>query len=502
MSDLELFKFQQEAVDQLWPLASVLIGDEMGTGKTVQGVALDVRRRQDWRALISKVNTDVADKMRHASARRLKTLVIAPLSVTGVWKEHYAQWAPHLTVCTLDPKHRPEFLAAAINNDADVYICHWEALRLLKMHEKRITWFHIIADEVHRAKNRKTQQTQALWKLPTVFKTALSGTAAENRPDDLWAVLHWLYPKTWSSYWRFFNHHVLFKTIENPMTGRSYREIIGVACVEELQKQMKPFYVRRLKKQVLPDLPDKYYTTLHVQLGPQQRRIYNDMRKHMLAWIGEHEEEPLAAPVVIAQLTRLQQFAIAYAELKTEVRKVLIKNHREGSPCATAGKCQGHKATTVKLTDPSAKLDLVMELVQDNPDEQIVVFSQSKQAINLLASRLKAQAISYGIITGDISQGERNRMVQDFQEGRRRIFLGTTAAGGEGITLTAASTVIFLDRDWRPSRNRQAEDRLHRAGQKNAVQVIDIVADGTIDQGRNQKIEDKWQWLRRLLGDT
>jgi SNF2 family DNA or RNA helicase len=208
----------------------------------------------------------------------------------------------------------------------------------------------------------------------------------------------------------------------------------------------------------------------------------------MLAWVGQHEQEPIAAPIVVAQLVRLKQFALAYAETE----EVMVRNKETGELQAK---------TRVKLSEPSSKLDVVMDYLEDNPTKQFVVFSESKQAINLLAARLVRANISHVVLTGDTAQAARSNIVDKFQAREVRAFLGTIHAGGEGITLTAADTVIFLDRTWNPSRNRQAEDRLHRIGQRNAVQVIDIVARDSVDGGRLQELNLKWSWLKELLGD-
>jgi SNF2 family DNA or RNA helicase len=142
-----------------------------------------------------------------------------------------------------------------------------------------------------------------------------------------------------------------------------------------------------------------------------------------------------------------------------------------------------------------------MEILDANPDKQFVVFSQSKQVVKLFEKRLFAKKISYGILTGDTAQSDRGDMVAAFQRGELQVFTGTIQAGGVGITLTAASTVIFLDRSWSPAINKQAEDRLHRIGQKEAVQVIDIVASNTVDLGKLTKLEASWNFIKRLLGD-
>lgn len=489
---MELYPFQAEAVTKLSKVSAALLADDMGLGKTVQGIVIDKEKRRDLKDFKGKP----------------LTLVVAPLSVLDVWAKHFQKWQPGLKVKVLDPKNRLSFTMAFQKGLHDVYICHWESLRLMTKELTKIWWFHVIADEVHRAKNSKAQQTVALKKIPTAHKLGLSGTPADNKPQDLWSILNWLYPRYWTSYWAFYNKHVVY--VKHTADGtpclavtqngicmkahnQSYREVTGCAEVEDLHRQMERYYVRRLKEEVLKDLPEKYYSQIFVDLTPRQRRAYDQMRQEMLAWVGKHEDEPIAAPIVVAQLMRLQQFAVAYGELVQVKRRKKDPNAPNGYRIVDVW--------TLRLTEPSAKLDAAMALIEDNPDEQIVVFGQSKQAINMLAARLESRHIPTGMVTGDVVKADRDAMIDAFQDGKLRILLGTIAAGGVGITLTAASTVVFLDRVWSPSVNRQAEDRLHRIGQKNAVQVIDLMARNTLDLGRKQQIDLKWSWIKQILGD-
>jgi SNF2 family DNA or RNA helicase len=446
----ELFDFQRADVEFLGDKTSCLIANEMGTGKTFEAGA------RDW--YIRKVHGDG------------NTLVVAPTTVLPAWEDFFAEHTDLKTV-RIDPKNREASWKEYTEGDAHVFLVHWEALRLMP-YLNSIHWLHVIVDECHRMKNRKAQQTQALKEVKNVsFRTALSGTPVVNAPHEFWSVLNWLYPKQYGSYWKFFNSYTSYE-IQYP---QGFRKVNGPKNVDQLQSGMKDFYVRRLKKDVLKDLPDKYYTSINVDLTPPQRKAYKMMKSDMIAWIGQHEEAALIAPVVIAQLTRLQQFAVAYASFDSE------------------GK--------LHLDEPSSKLDALMQILEDNPDEQIVVFSRFKSFVHLAMKRFEKHDISYVELTGDIPQADRGGAVQRFQDGLARVFIGTIAAGGVGITLTAASTVVFVDRDWSPALNSQAEDRLHRIGQKNAVQVVDIMARGTIDLGRHQMLELKWDWIRQLLGD-
>jgi len=362
----------------------------------------------------------------------------------------------------------------------------------------KIHWFHIIADEAHRAKNRKAQQTQRLKKLPTMHKLALTGTPADNRPDDIWSILEWLYPRTWTSYWRFFNRYVVARShnvgdclVEDcgKYHKNAYKEILGIAHEEEFQERVRPYYIRRLKEDpsIGLELPEKYYDKVEVALHPDQRSAYEQMRKDMLAWVGEHEDEPIAAPIVVAQLVRLQQFAGAYGRLETVKVRTAEGEYVE--------------KRVLRLTEPSSKLDAIMELIDDNPKKAFVVFSQSRQLMELLAARLARSNISHGLLTGNTPQKDRGPMVEKFQSGGFRVFAGTVSAGGVGITLTAASTLLRPDRHPSPSANRQAEDRLHRIGQRNNVQIMDLLAKRTIDREQLDRVELKWSAIKKLLGD-
>src|SRR5258706_3153867 len=424
----------------------------MGLGKTYEAIALDVERRS------------------HFPEYKLKTLIICPLAMVSTWTRTWFQCAPDLNILPINNKDRSHFIDELSQDNYDVFIMHWPALRLIDELEE-VKWFHVIADEAHALQNRRSKQSIALKKLPAGYKSALTGTPAFDKPDDLWSILNWLYPRYWSSYWQYYNDHILFQNFNG------YKTVIGVNNPEKLQQEMGAFYVRRLKEDVLLDLPNKYYSERRVDLHPQQARAYKNMKEDMVAWIGEREAEPVVAPVVIAQLTRLQQFACAFAEFD-EVKQKMI------------------------LSEPSSKLDAVMEIIEELGDRQVVIFSQFAQVIKLLAARLEKKGITHGKFIGDTPADERARIISSFQDGKIQVFAGTISAGGVGITLTAASTVVFVDRSWSAALNLQAEDRLHRIGQKQAVQVIDIIAEGTIDSARIKVIQRKWKWIKRLIGES
>jgi SNF2 family DNA or RNA helicase len=467
---INLFDFQAEDVAYLRSVPNALIANEMGTGKTYEALARDVMLRLD-----------------HGGEAR-PTLVVAPLSVLPTWKEHIEELLgpSGYTVEMIDRKYRGQLLTLP----AHFYLVHWDVLRLMP-DLKKVKWFHIIADECHKMKDWRSKQSKAIKRLPTQFKTAMSGTPVVNRPQELWSVLNWLYKDDFGPYWPFVEYFVDYE-IDYSANG-SYKIFKGPKHVEELRSKIVPFTIRRLKVDVLPDLPDKYYTKYWVDLTSKQRRAYDQMKDDMIAWIGAHEDTPLVAPVVIAQLIRLQQFALANMEWE-EYDEPKVRYKGTEKEVIEFGRW--------RMTEPSAKLNTLMDIIEgSHPEKQFVVFSQFKSIWPLLEARLDKKGISHVHLTGDVTQSDREDAIRRFQGSQARVFFGTIAAGGVGITLTASSTVVFLDRSWSPATNSQAEDRLHRIGQEEAVEVIDIMAGNTVDLGRHARLEQKWKWIKMLLGD-
>jgi SNF2 family DNA or RNA helicase len=505
VTNLELYDFQQEMVDKFsnpkYP--NVLCGDDMGLGKTVEALTLDaVKRAQRYEKVFSLTGK--------APVEHAKTLIIATAGgVHDAWEKNINRFFPGLEYVTLNPKDRPPFAREVQKGNHDVYLMHWDALRLMPEVADEV-WFHIIADEVHKVKNRKAQVTRALKRIKAINKIGLTGTPADNKPHDLWSILNWLYPGTFRSYWAFYKMYVEFK--KHPVHG--YNMVTGVRNEKHLQRTIEPFFIRRRKEEVLEDLPDKYYTVRWVDLSTRQRKAYEQMRKRQLAWVGENEAKPLSAPIVATQLMRLQQFACADVDIETVTRRVKNKKFDPHEPEVLEQdlssdiplsyqnwKWRHIKVPEYKLVEPSSKLDEVMEVLDECDNMPVVIWSQFSKMCQLLGRRLEAAGISHGLFTGNQNKSDRDQLVDNFQAGRRRVFVGTIKAGGESITLTRSCTEVFVDRSWSASANRQAEDRLHRIGQVNAVQVIDILARNTVDLGRKTKIEQKWTWVQKLLGD-
>jgi SNF2 family DNA or RNA helicase len=492
----ELLPFQIEDVAKLISVPAGLNCNEMGCGKTIEAIAMDMIYRQ--------VDSG-------------PTLVIAPLAAVDDAWAHWLYELTDLDFTVINPKNREASWAAFTSGNHDVFVTHWQSL--LKMPELASQkWMHVIGDEIQYIENRKKVRkipvkgedgevlmevkmnaktkepfrdkdgkvvmqpvydrrrttTDCLKAIKTMRKLAMSGTPMDGSPARLWSVLNWLYPQKYRAYWKHYNKYMLSKT-----NWAGFREEIGpnLDMLPELHRELEPFFVRHLKKDVVPDLPEKYYSVLTPALTTPQQRIYNSLRKDMLAWINKMgEEEILTADIPITQFGRLHQAANATLEFNED--------------------------DEVELVEPSNKIDCLVDEVLKVTQEPVIVFTAGTNFLDLVQERLQKECISFVRLDGTTSRMARTGAIERFQSGNIRVFLGTVRAAGVGITLTAASTVVFLDETDRSDWNAQAEDRAWRIGQKNAVHVIHIRSKNTVDQDREKRVVRKADWFRRTLGDS
>jgi SNF2 family DNA or RNA helicase len=434
--------------------------------------------------------------------KKRRTLIVAQKNGLAVWKYHLeALGVPSEQILVIDPKDRTEFdqeLADGAFNYA-YYIVHWNVLILLenlvpsiKSSVKPIVWDCLIGDEIQFAKNRNTKRTKAFKKIKARKKIGCSGTPADDKPQDFWSILNWLYPREFSAYWAFFNKYLDW---ENSPQG--YRLIKGTKNIAQLHDKIRPFYIRRKLTEVIKDMPDKSYREIRVQMTPRMKRDYKAMEKYQTAQLGEMEEE-FAVVYKISMYMRLLQMTAGTCEVDwTKYEKFWDK--WEGTPDDKMPK-KVIMGPTIRITDPSPKIDALMEEIETNEEEQFVVFTNFLDVVGLVEARCKKAGIPVSKITGQvISQKVRDAAVADFQSGKTRVFVGTVKAAGTSITLTAAHTLIFLDRNWNPSINSQAEDRIWRIGQKNACQIIDIIMDETLDEPRVRRIWHKAKNVQEVV---
>ncbi len=392
-------------------------------------------------------------------------LVVSSLGQKWFWRDEIVKW-------TKIPEEEIEILTSptlSYNKEEKqyklVYIMHWDVLSRWGGLTK-IPWGALIVDEAHKQKNRKAQRTKALWKLskgiPVIY--LLTGTPIVNQPDDLWSLLKTLYPKEYTSYWRFFKQYTLSE--ENIWGGY---EILGVRDAEGLVDELSDKAFRRLKKDHLKDLPDKQHETVIIELSPVELKAYKEMSDYM---ITEVEGEIVKTPSLMGQEMKLREFCIGIVNPET-------------------GVC-------VKST----KLDYVMDVLQERhaAGRKTVIATMRRWPIHELERRLDKAKIKHTAIHGDVADLDRNEAVKQFQEDpETEVFIMTIQVGGEGWTLTAADMLIFLDRPWTPKDVLQTEDRLHRMTQKNAVEIITLLAKGTVEENVEKVLARKEQTIEAVM---
>lgn len=467
MSSVQLYPYQQRAVDKLSQVPRRLIGDEMGLGKTVTALAMEPDRSP--------------------------CLIICPKTVVPVWTAHIEWMFPEarVAVCAR-PADRERFAAQAgrYRHAYDFFVCYYEAAKSEEVvraviSKRRNPWPHLIVDECHRLSGYSSRQSKVIRSIRAEHKTALSGTPSDDKPQDLWAVLNFLYPQTYTSYWRFVRSYV--RTSTHP---RGFTIFEGPKNVRELQSRIAPFFIRRRKREVRSDLPEVSYQTMTVDLGQKQRTAYDQMSTEMVAWLesdsSPDEEDPMFANTVLARLTRLSQFAVAYSRYEG-IRTV---HHKDGTT---------EDKEVYTSMEPSAKLDLVEELISDT-DQKVVVFSQFRQIPFMLQRRI-GKPVCVTFTGGEI--GRETNLEWFWSDPDCRVLAATLGAGSEGIDLTAASLCVFVDKAWNPNVNEQAVARIDRPGQQNPVQVVTIQARATIDQWKfDERLPQKAAVLAEWLGDT
>lgn len=320
----------------------------------------------------------------------------------------------------------------------------------------------VAADEAHRMQNPKAQFVRAIKKADVKYKLALSGSIIQNRLEELYSVLNWLFPQNYHRQWADWNDRYL------DYISTDYGKIcIGAKPnkIEDMRTELGVFMAYRRKEDEL-DLPEKTIEEVLIELNPEQQRVYDDFAETMIA---EYDDKKIKAVNPVSLLGGLRQIATGL-ELKG-------------------------------LGKDSSKLDRAVEMIEENPDEAFVVFSWYKPACYALQDRLKEAGIGSFVATGNETEVKRTELIDEFQTDPEapRVFIGTIATLNESIQLTRATSVIFLDRSWNPEENAQAVDRVHRQGQKGRVTVTNLVAKNTVDTLRVAPIIGNKQDLRALV---
>lgn len=439
--------YQIAGAEMVASMKRALVLDEMGVGKTLTAL-LGLTELLERRELTGP------------------TLVVAPNSVMDDWVSSAWRWTPFHARAYRGPAAKRRKLLSG-PGARDMIVCGYGVIANDFTHMiKELRPSALVVDELHWTKDPDTNRSRAVRALSEhadVF-IALSGTPITHRTKGLWPSLYCVDGYGWP----------------NPERFKRFLNEDG-----DLAHSMEPLFRAALRGQtrrvakadVLAQLPPKIHTVRHVELPPAARKVYTEIEQGLAAEVDGGTIAPMG---MLAALLRLNQLA-----------------------AATGAVVPGDNGPMVKLRAPSWKVDALMEVLEERDGQQTVVFAPSRQLIDLATARARKEGYRVGLIVGGQKPDERTLEIAAFQAGEYDVIMATTSAGGIGVTLTAASAVVFLQRPWSYVEAQQAEDRAHRIGSERheSIDIIDIVAVDTVDQYVRDTLKNKAESLAKLLED-
>ncbi|MBR2287065.1 MAG: DEAD/DEAH box helicase [Clostridia bacterium] len=404
-----------------------ILADDMGLGKTLQALSVILALKQE--------------------GEKRPAIIVCPASLVYNWVEEIRRFTPKLKCEALaGTASAREVVIDRLKVDklkhADIYITSYDLCRRDIMSLKDVSFSIAIIDEAQYIKNTQTGMARAVKLLQARHRFALTGTPIENRLAELWSIFDFLMPGF------LFDQQTFREKFDYPITEQKDPDAIAL-----LSKMTSPFILRRLKTDVLKELPEKLEEVRTVRLDDEQRKLYIAQSAHAASLIREDERRRESVQI-LAELMRMRQICCDPS--------LVFEDYKGGS----------------------AKREACLDLVQSAIDggHRILLFSQFTSMLDLLAEDLSANNIPYFTITGTTPKEERVRLVNDFNTGTTPVFLISLKAGGTGLNLVGADVVIHYDPWWNLAAQNQATDRAHRIGQTRQVTVFRLIASDTIEE--------------------
>ena len=419
-----------------------ILADDMGLGKTLQVITHILARKE--------------------AGDEGATLVVCPASLVYNWMAELERFAPSLDAVAVlggKPARTKAIMGAG---EHDVLVTSYDLMKRDIETYSKVSFARVVLDEAHYIKNANAQVSKAAKCLHAKVRLALTGTPVENRLTELWSIFDFLMPGALGSAEQF------NKRFAGPV------EAAEQGAARRLQCKVSPFILRRLKADVLADLPDKDESIVLAKMEGEQDQLYKASQDRLAIQV-QHEDSKVFKDKklqILAELTKLRQLC-----------------------------CDPHLAFE-NYTGGSAKLDTCLELIRSAMDagHKVLLFSQFTSMLDIISERLRAAKIEHFVLTGSTSKAERARLVERFQAGETPVFLISLKAGGVGLNLTAADVVIHYDPWWNVAAQNQATDRAHRIGQTRNVSVYKLICQGTIEERIVRMQERKRDLAESVLG--
>ncbi|MDU2681538.1 MAG: DEAD/DEAH box helicase, partial [Clostridium sp.] len=433
----ELRPYQKEGYNWLKTMDYLgfggILGDEMGLGKTIQAITF----------ILSSLPS--------------KTLIVAPTSLIYNWSSEIEKFAPSIKYTVVNGSKDERIKILDNIEKYDVIITTYNLIKRDLDEYEKLQFDYCFIDEAQYIKNSHSQNSLSVKKIKSYRKFALTGTPVENSLMELWSIFDFIMPG------------YLFD--EKRFSVRYHKKLNeSEEILEELNKLIKPFILRRYKKDVIKELPQKIEKKLIVSMSEEQEKVYTiyaDHAKSLIEKKVKDDDLKTSKIEILSYITKLRQLCLDPS--------VLINDY----------------------VGTSGKVDALIEILQQGIEEghKILVFSQFTSVLKNIASKLRSEHILFSYLDGSIPSEKRLELVNEFNEGINSVFLISLKAGGTGLNLTSADIVIHFDPWWNPAVEDQATDRAHRFGQTNIVEVIKLIARNSIEE----KIIDLQDEKRKLI---
>ena len=437
-----------------------ILADDMGLGKTLQIITLLEHARLE---AISKT-VDLTDTASHTACPPPVSLIVCPSSLVYNWDSEIEHFAPTLKtlLITGTAQERQELLTHYA--DYDVLITSYDMLKRDIASYDNLHFHYQIIDEAQYIKNHRTQAARSVCSIHSVTRFALTGTPIENRLSELWSIFEYLMPG-------FLYPYAYFRSeLEQPIVENKDQ-----IAATRLQQLVRPFIMRRLKTDVLKELPDKLEHAVYAQMTDEQNKLYTANTLKLQKDLEQQSDSMFKTSKIqiLAELTKLRQLCCDPS--------LIYQNYHGGS----------------------AKLDTCIQLIENAMagGHKILLFSQFTSMLDVIERRLKAERILYYRLDGSTKSEQRTRLVNAFNENKIPVFLISLKAGGTGLNLTGADIVIHYDPWWNAAAQNQATDRAHRIGQTHTVTVYKLIARHTIEEKILELQENKKALSDQILSE-
>lgn len=430
---LDYLNYQKAGIQFINTRDNTLLADEPGLGKTVQ----------------------IAGMINSSNSKLKNILIICPASIKLNWKRELEKWLiEEYKIGIVDRSEYP--------TEVDIVIINFDVVHKHHAQLTKKTWDLLVIDEVHFLKSKTARRSKYVFgskkekilPISAHKKVFLSGTPIVNKPIELFPIINALDPETWSNQWKYAQRYC------DPIhTGWGW-DFSGASNLEELQDKLRStIMIRRLKSEVLPELPPKFRQVIEL---PTDAKTLSLIQKELKEW--NSNEELLVNLKSSLMLAKINEDDNAYRDS--------VKNLRDGMSAKFSSMSKLREIVAL------AKLPYVLEHVK-NAENKVVIFAHHKSVVAELKKTLGDEAV---VLVGDTPMVDRQKAVDDFQNDPNiKYFIGSIKSAGVGITLTAASHVVFAELDWVPGNVSQCEDRCNRISQKNNVLVQHLVLEGSLD---------------------